>query len=126
MECLVEVSVWFGSIFEYYKFNIDDKVFIDFDLIVWMIVLAGEFSLKELLLVIELFYQEGAVLKDVVGKWVEIIELFDIFCDEADFNLLLKNIFEVYDGLYYECKKFWQFSQKDKMELEKMVQDLYV
>lgn len=91
-----------------------------------MIVLVGEFSLKELLLVIELFCQEGAVLKDVVGEWLEIIELFNVFCDEADFDLLLKNIFEVYDGLYYECKKNWEFSQEDKMELEKMVQDLYI
>ncbi|KGE87002.1 MAG: SEC-C metal-binding domain-containing protein [Phaeodactylibacter xiamenensis] len=125
MERLAEVSAWFGSIFEHYKLNIDDKALIDSDLIAWMTASAGELSLKELLPVIEPLYQEGAVSKDVVGKWAEIIELFDTPRDEADLNPLPKNISEAYDGSYYERKKFRQPSQKDKMELEKMAQDPY-
>jgi hypothetical protein len=125
IELLPEVSAWFGSIFEHYKLNIDDKALIDSDLIAWMTASAGELSLKELLPVIETLYQEGVVSKDVVGEWAEIIDLFNAPRDEADLDPLPKNISEAYDGSYYERKKIRQLSQGDKMELEKMAQDPY-
>ncbi len=125
MQRLPEVSDWFGSIFEHYKLNLADKGLIDSDLIAWMIASAGELSLKELLPIIETLYQEGAVSKDVVGEWAEIIDLFNAPRDESGLDPLPKNISEAYDGSYYERKKIPQPSQEDKLELEKMVQDPY-
>jgi len=125
MQRLPEVSPWFGSIFEHYKLNLGDKGLIDSDLIAWMVASAGELSLKELLPVIETLYQEGAVSKDVVGEWAEIIELFNAPRDEAELDPLPKNISEAYDGSYYERKKIRQPSQEDQLELEKMAQDPY-
>lgn len=125
MERLPEVSDWFGSIFEHYRLHLGDKGLIDSDLIAWLASSAGELSLQELLPVIELLYQKGAVSKDIIGKWEEVVELFETPRDEADLNPLPKNISEAYDESYLKRKKMRQLSEKDQEELEKMAQDPY-
>ena len=125
MERLPEVGDWFGSLFEHYRLHLSDKGLIDSDLIAWMTSSAGELSLQEHLPVIEVLYEKGAVSKDIIGKWAEVVELFEAPRDEADLNPLPKNISEAYDELYFERKKIRQLSEKDKKEMDDLAKDPY-